>query len=443
MKIAILPMAACTLFWGSTLWAQQAPAVAVVSEVVPFARMGAVTASAAVVEPTPAAKSDSEASGEMTAVIQAGGQISTGAEGASSLVLGRLGTARMGADSEVKVPAQKETGHSLELLKGKLFMNISGGELKERAGSEFKLKTPAALLAVKGTRFFAISANAADVIGVHEGSVEVMEPTSGKSVMVEAGNAVSVSPGILGEVRALSDTEIKLAQEYDLASLKAVPLPSIAYFRDKNLAVTYRDGRVTSLMQSAVNFRTLDAHLWWYYWWGTKGGRPFPLKVTDQGSIRYEWEGTLKDRNNDQLNLKFRGRRLEKFKGDTQAPPLLQVAALRFKYRAENIATLRLGLTGTHEYEIMNGHGSYRSSSKASEHLIQLAAGDEWREMVVPVPRGDYHIPQSKTQPPNQDDFAADDITIESIPPPNTAAKGSNKVISVLEMKDFELLIVP
>lgn len=379
----------------------------------------------------------------MTAVILAGGQVSTGAEGASSLVLGRLGTARMGADSEVKVPAQEETGHSLELLKGKLFMNISGGELKERAGSEFKLKTPAALLAVKGTRFFAISANAADLIGVHEGSVEVTEPTSGKSVMVEAGNAVSVSPGTLGEVRALSDTEIKLAQEYDLASLKALPLPSIAYFKDKNLAVTYRDGRVTSSMQSAVNFRTLDAHLWWYYWWGTKNGRPFPLKVTDQGSILYEWEGTLKDRDTDQLNLKFRGRRLEKFKGDAQAPPLLQVAALRFKYRADNIATLRLGLTGTHEFNSMNGHGAYHSASKASVHLIQLAAGNEWREMIVPVPRGDYHIPQSKGQPPNQDDFAADDITIESIPPPNAATKGTNKVISVLEMKDFELLIVP
>ena len=63
----------------------------------------------------------------------------------------------MGADSEVRVPAATGKERSLEMLKGRLFLNISADDLKQRAAGEFRLKTPAALLAVKGTKFFAIT----------------------------------------------------------------------------------------------------------------------------------------------------------------------------------------------------------------------------------------------------------------------------------------------
>ena len=133
----------------------------------------------------------------------------------------------MGADSEVKVPDAAEKGHSLELLKGKLFMKINGPELKQRGAGEFKLKTPAALLAVKGTKFFTVSTGGTDTIGVHEGSVVVTEPTNGKSVTLEAGNAVTASPGVLSEMRVMTDEEKGYTAQYAAAELVRTPLTKL------------------------------------------------------------------------------------------------------------------------------------------------------------------------------------------------------------------------
>lgn len=209
-----------------------AQTVVKVSQVLPFASTGAVTS----LTKEEAAMAAALASGSTTvatttagtATLTAeGGKIITGADGASSLLLGSSGTARMGAESEVRVPEAAEKNHSLELLKGKLFMNIRGDEIKKRAAGEFRLKTPAALLAVKGTKFFTVSQDGTDTIGVHEGSVTVTEPTTGKSVTLEAGNALNVSAGIISEVRVMTEEEKGFVPEYAAAELIRTPLPLV------------------------------------------------------------------------------------------------------------------------------------------------------------------------------------------------------------------------
>ncbi|MFN0077345.1 MAG: FecR domain-containing protein [Prosthecobacter sp.] len=278
-----------------------------ISQVLPFAGKGAVS-SLGKGETGPPVVSSSNTTTETTlaatgtaTLALAGGKIITGADGASSLLLGTTGTARMGADSVVQVPEATEKNHSLELLKGKILLNIHSDELKQRGNGEFRLKTPASLLAVKGTKFFTVSADGTDTIGVHEGSVTVTEPTSGKSVTLEAGNAVIASPGILSEMRAMTDEEKGYAPEYAAADLVRTPIPiaikspvpntrklQILLFQGGKLSVVGGEGA------DRVNYGTnLDPGAGPYLDWRVlKAGRnsvPVSPRLSADGVLSYVW----------------------------------------------------------------------------------------------------------------------------------------------------------
>ena len=188
-RILMMMSGGLALLMGQTGRAQE---VARVTSAVTFSSKGTVSSGAT--KPTTETLSGSTASTVKAAVtqpaaldpVQPGGKLSTGADGATSLILGTTGTARMGADTEIQIPDDKTKEHSLEMLKGKLYLNISAEELAKRKAGEFRLKTPTALLAVKGTKFFAISDNGTDTIGVHEGSVVVYEPVSKTIINVPA-----------------------------------------------------------------------------------------------------------------------------------------------------------------------------------------------------------------------------------------------------------------
>lgn len=139
--------------------------------------------------------------------IIAGEVIRTGSKGTASLMLNGKGSARLGPDTEVRVPSSNEKLHSLELLKGRLFLNISAQELKKREAGEFRLKTPEALLAVKGTRFFASSLNGVGVAGVHEGEVVVFTADTKQSATLDPNKAVSIQGGLLSKERPLTSEE--------------------------------------------------------------------------------------------------------------------------------------------------------------------------------------------------------------------------------------------
>ncbi|MDZ4401898.1 FecR family protein [Prosthecobacter sp.] len=300
---------ACTLAVLLSIMCSDARAqtVVTVSQALPFASRGAVTSLAkgeiatAMVPPSGGTTETSITPAIPATLIAEGGRVVTGANSATSLLLGTTGTARMGADTAVQVPETTEKNHSLELLKGRLFMNISGEELKKRAAGEFRLKTPAALLAVKGTKFFTVSTDGTDTIGVHEGSVTVTEPGSGKSVILEAGNAVSASPGILSEMRAMTDEENGYAPEYAAADLVRTPIPvaikSPVPNTKKLQILLFQNGQLSVVGEESVDHvhygTSLDPKIGPYLDWRVlKSGRnsnPVSPKLSADGMLSYVW----------------------------------------------------------------------------------------------------------------------------------------------------------
>lgn len=162
-----------------------------------------------------------------------GATLRTGPESEATIILPGSGQARVGPNSEVRLPVlpaipppsptapppaetsipaspvfQSQMGkQSLELLKGSLFLNINPAEVKKRGDGTFRLKTPTALLAVKGTEFFASTDGKTDSTGVHEGSIFVYEPNTDKFIVLERGSAVEVTTGGINQTRRLTPAE--------------------------------------------------------------------------------------------------------------------------------------------------------------------------------------------------------------------------------------------
>lgn len=149
-----------------------------------------------------------------------GSTLATGAASSAMISVPSAGSFMMGPNTQVKLPMTEEKGHTLELLKGRLFFDINAEEIKKRGSVTFRLKTPAALLAVKGTQFFTSSINGVDTAGVHQGSVDVYEPASKRLVALNAGSAVLIKPGELGQERTLTKDEKAYLESYDLILAK-------------------------------------------------------------------------------------------------------------------------------------------------------------------------------------------------------------------------------
>ena len=112
-------------------------------------------------------------------LLNRGESLQTSKETSCDLVIPSAGTMRLQAESGVKLPAtpdpEPKKQRSLELLKGKLFLDVDAAKLKANK-QQFRLKTPTTIMAVKGTRFFAATkqeGEAQDTAGLHEGSVIV------------------------------------------------------------------------------------------------------------------------------------------------------------------------------------------------------------------------------------------------------------------------------
>ncbi len=154
----------------------------------------------------------------LSATQRAGSVVETGPDSQATLAIPGAGTLLMGADTQVRLPKPGDKGQSLELLRGKLFMNISAEEVKKQGNASFRLKTPAALLAVKGTKFFAVSERNVETAGVHEGSVGVLLTRSRQMLDLPAGQAVTASKGGVIQPRLLTEEEKDYSLHYELAS---------------------------------------------------------------------------------------------------------------------------------------------------------------------------------------------------------------------------------
>ncbi len=160
------------------------------------------------------------ASGEKptTATQQAGAVIQTGPDSQATLAIPDAGTMLMGADTEVRLPKPGDKVQSLELLRGKLFLNIRAGEVKKQGAASFRLKTPAALLAVKGTKFFAFSEKGAETCGVNEGGIAAFAAASRQITALETGNALAITKGKTEAPRPLTAEEKGYTMQYELAA---------------------------------------------------------------------------------------------------------------------------------------------------------------------------------------------------------------------------------
>jgi hypothetical protein len=151
-----------------------------------------------------------------------GSMLITGPAGGAYVSIPSVGMFKAGPNTEVLIPKKDEPKtHSLEMLKGQMFMNLSADEIKKRGNSTFRLKTPASLLAVKGTRFFALGQKKGTTVGLHQGSVEVTETGTNQSRVLSPGSAVDVSMGNIGVERPLSDEEKLFEKFYAFATIPA------------------------------------------------------------------------------------------------------------------------------------------------------------------------------------------------------------------------------
>lgn len=173
---------------------------------------------------TPSGSRNSKSDTKDVSRARPGDVIQTGEAAGASITLGNgisIGTARLGPDTSVKLPETGSTTHSLELLKGRLFLQINGDQLKRLRDGEFRLKTPTALLAVKGTRFFAVS-DKQQICGTHEGMVTVT--TQSGTTLLQAGTILELQPNSPNKPRQMTPAEVNIEGEYDKAKLDETPI---------------------------------------------------------------------------------------------------------------------------------------------------------------------------------------------------------------------------
>jgi formylglycine-generating enzyme required for sulfatase activity len=160
------------------------------------------------------------ASGEKptTATHRPGAVIETGPDSQATVSIPGAGSMLLGSETQVRLPKTGDKAQSLELLKGKLFLNISAEEVKKQGEASFRLKTPAALLAVKGTKFFASVEKDQETAGVHEGQIGTFAMASRQLNDVQSGNALSIVKGKPEPIRPLTADERRESIHYELAA---------------------------------------------------------------------------------------------------------------------------------------------------------------------------------------------------------------------------------
>jgi len=190
-------------------------------------------------------------------------KVACGDGAATSMLLGRLCSARLGENSAIQVPEAAGDSSSLELLKGRLFLHVDAHELAKRGKGEFRLKTPSALLTVRGTKFFVISTEAGDVVGVLEGEVSVRDSRGRNATPVPAGSAVEVAADVISAPRPLSDEEQGYSTQVEEAAVVRTPLalvlerPFDQRRGEQASAVIHWRGKTMELNpQTYANFKT-------------------------------------------------------------------------------------------------------------------------------------------------------------------------------------------
>lgn len=283
-------------------------------------------------------------------------EVITGKDGSAAVTLGALGSVRMEADTQIRMPAAGAP-QSLELLKGKLFLNIDAAELKKNQNTEFRLKTPTALLAVKGTKFYLDASAEQEVIGVHEGTVAVATLAVRSAALLQKGRAASHSSGQPLQGRPMTAEELAWSTLYivppkaTLITLSASDTTGMAeYYDDQGRLSTLamNDTDAIEKLGASVMLATMPPI----------GGR---IKAKEGGLLRVMADNAMKQR----LNLTLR--------------PVAEAVALHFYFRcpATSIVTvdgkvMKQGGSAVHGSGLTLPWQECLLSTGAAEHTFEI-----------------------------------------------------------------------
>lgn len=160
-------------------------------------------------------KIDPAAISKQCLIINPGETIQTGREGKVILVGDDRAAIQLDSNTTVITPARAEAAHSLSLLNGKLFLKVRPAKKSTVGEPEFRLKTPAMILAVKGTSFFASVLDGEEIAGVNEGKIEAERMIQGttRSAPIIEGNALELDAEA-ARLRKLSAEELAYQETY-------------------------------------------------------------------------------------------------------------------------------------------------------------------------------------------------------------------------------------
>ncbi|TAL36555.1 MAG: hypothetical protein EPN93_06925 [Spirochaetes bacterium] len=139
---------------------------------------------------------------KVSRVIVKGDVIKTGPLSHVTIQMGERGIVQVLPNSSIEAVTLFESGESeLNLFHGTVLSRID----KLGKSEDFRVKTPTAIAAVRGTIFSVSYDRGTGTVGVSRGRVEVTETVSGKAGEVTQGKAVDVKAGITA--RGLTKTE--------------------------------------------------------------------------------------------------------------------------------------------------------------------------------------------------------------------------------------------
>lgn len=125
------------------------------------------------------------------APLRAGETVKTGPDGQARLfVSGGEGEVALGANSSYTVTQDDaQAGFVGQLDNGLMRLRAL---IRNKVGKKFEVRTPVAVTSVRGTDYSIARTPAGDVIRVHEGVVAVTPPNGGESVLLKAGEQLTV-----------------------------------------------------------------------------------------------------------------------------------------------------------------------------------------------------------------------------------------------------------
>ena len=150
--------------------------------------------------------------------LKKGDLLQTGPDCQVDMSMNDLAGCRVLAGSKVEVMGWKPENMSLSVTEGNVILNLK----KLPEGSVFKLETPAAVAAVRGTQFWGrVDTQKTDdpvtTFAVREGEVEILDKATSRTFSLKKGEALDISkdssaPAV---VRAALEGEMKAMEQAD------------------------------------------------------------------------------------------------------------------------------------------------------------------------------------------------------------------------------------